>query len=276
MELREIFKQKGNLEMDYQDITCTKEEGIATLTLNRPDRMNAFSPEMIQSIFKVVKDANKDEKVRVLVITGAGRAFCTGSDVSAMAQRFDQFAVEESKSESTDAGLTILLQRFEKPIIAAINGAAVAGGLDLACACDIRIASDRATFAMVYVRRGMIPTDGGTFLLPRLIGIDRACQLIWTGDRIDAREAERIGLVTTVVPHEELQSAARELAEKLAKGPPLVIQKAKRAIYEGTEMDMKSALKHIASAVRILNKTADFEEGLKAFVEKREPVFKGR
>ncbi len=262
--------------MDYQDIIYTREEGIATITLNRPDRMNAFSPEMTRSIYQAVKDADQDEQVRVLVITGAGRAFCTGGDVRAMEQTIDQPAAEKDKPEPIDVRLPLCLQRFEKPIISAINGVTVAGGLDLACACDIRIASDRASFAMVYVRRGMIPVDGGTFLLPRLIGIDRACQLIWTGDRIDAREAERIGLVTMVVPHEELPSATRELAAKLAKGPPLVIQKAKRAIYEGLEMDMASAMGYVASAVKELNKTEDFEEGLRAFVEKREPVFKGR
>ena len=262
--------------MNYQDIIYTKEEGIATITLNRPDRMNAFSSEMTQSIYKVVKDANKDKKVRVLVITGAGSAFCTGSDVRAMAQKYDQPAREDSEPESIDVQLPILLRRFQKPIIAAINGVTVAGGLDFACACDIRIASDRARFAMVYVRRGMIPVGGGTFLLPRLVGIDRACQLIWTGDMIDAKEAERIGLVTMVVPHEELESATRELAEKLAKGSPLAIQKAKRAIYEGLEMDMRSALVYVASAVKELEETEDHKEGVRAFVEKREPIFKGR
>jgi len=262
--------------MDYQDIIYTKEEGIATITLNRPDKMNAFNPEMTQSIYKAVRDADKDEKIRVLVITGAGHAFCTGGDVGAMAQKFDQLAVEGGKPDSIGGQLPSLLQKFKKPIIAAINGVAAAGGLDFACACDIRVASDRARFAMVYVRRGMIPVEGGTFLLPRLVGIDRACQLIWTGDRIDAKEAERIGLVTTVVPHEELQIAARELAEKLTKGPPLVIQKAKRAIYEGLKTDMESAMVYVNSAVRELNKTEDYEEGVRAFVEKREPVFKGR
>jgi len=192
-----------------------------------------------------------------------------------MAERFDQPTSEESELRAIDFQLSILLREFAKPIIASINGVAVAGGLDFACACDIRIASDRARFAMVYVRRGMIPVDGGTFLLPRLVGIDRACQLIWTGDMIDAKEAERMGLVTTVVPHEELESATRELAEKLAKGSPLAIQKAKRVIYEGLEMDMKSALRQVTSIVKELQDTEDHKEGVRAFVEKREPVFKG-
>ena len=231
---------------------------------------------MTQSIHEAMKDAAKDKQVRVLVITGTGSSFCTGGDVKAMAQKFDQPAGEESRLKSINVQLPMLLRRFEKPIIASINGVTVAGGLDFACACDIRIASDRARFAMVYVRRGMVPVDGGTFFLPRLVGIDRACQLIWTGDMIDAREAERIGLVTMVVPHEELESATTELAEKLAKGPPLAIQKAKRAIYEGLEMDMQSALMHVVAAVKELMETEDHQDGGRESAETREPLFKGR
>ena len=266
--------------MDYEDIIYTKEEGIATITLNRPDRMNAFSPQMSEGIYRAVEDAAKDDAVRVLVITGAGRAFCAGADVKAMAEGLNQQG-GEARGGVMEGGaghvqLPVLLQRFKKPIIAAINGVAVGGGLDFACACDIRIASDKARFAEVFIRRGLIPAMGGTFFLPRLVGVDRACQLIWTGDMVDAREAERIGLVTMVVPHEELESATRELAEKLAKGPPLAIQKAKRAIYEGLGMDLESTLQHIAADVQELWATEDHMEGARAFVEKREPVFKGK
>ena len=267
--------------MDYQDIIYTKEGGIATITLNRPDRMNAFSPEMSASIYRAVEDAAEDKEVRVLVITGAGRAFCAGADVKAMAERTSQPSSQASPEErprDPEAGhvqLPILMQRFQKPIIAAVNGVAVGGGLDLACSCDIRIASDRARFAEVFIRRGLIPAMGGTYFLPRLVGIDRACQLIWTGDMVDAEEAERIGLVTMVVPHEELESATRELAEKLVKGPPLAIQKAKRAIYEALGMDLQAALQYAGSAVVELRQTEDHKEGARAFVEKREPVFRG-
>lgn len=264
--------------MEYKDIIYTKEQGIATITLNRPDRRNAFSPEMSESISKAVEDATKDDEVRVLIITGRGQAFCAGADVKAMAENLSQPGREEGEGElkAGHVSLPLLLHKFEKPVIAAINGVAVGGGLDLALSCDIRIASDRARFAEVFIRRGLIPAMGGIFFLPRLVGIDRACQLIWTGDMIDAKEAERIGLVTMVVPHEELESATGELAEKLAKGPPLAIKKAKRAIYEGLTMDLQSTLEYVASAAKELRQTEDHKEGARAFVEKREPVFKGR
>ena len=263
--------------MDYQDIIYTEENGIATMTLNRPDKMNAFSPGMQDSMYRVVENVSRDETVRVLIITGAGRAFCSGADVKAMAEGFDRPAPQERPREPVTEriSLHVLMQKCEKPIIAAVNGAAAGGGLDLALACDIRIASDKARFAELYIRRGMIPATGGTYYLPRLVGIDKACQLIWTGDMIDAREAERIGLVTTVVPHEELENATRELAEKLAKGPPRAIQKSKRAIYQGLDMDLESTLKHVNSLVRELQQSDDHKEGARAFVEKREPVFRG-
>ena len=265
--------------MDYEDIIYTKEEGIATITLNRPDTRNAFSPAMMESIYNAVEDAAKDNTVRVLIITGTGSAFSSGADVKAMAERFDQSGGEERLGEPEmvrRVSLPILLQKFGKPVVAAINGVAVGGGLDLACACDIRIASDKARFAEVFIRRGVIPAMGGTYFLPRLVGIDRACQLIWTGDMIDAKEAEHIGLVTMVVPHEELESATLELAEKLAKGPPLAIQKAKHNIYQGLGMNLESALEHAAADMKELQKTEDHKEGARAFVEKREPVFRGK
>jgi len=264
--------------MDYQGIIYTKEAGIATITFNRPDERNIFSPEMLESIYRALDDAAKDDKVRVVVITGTGHTFNTGGDVKAMVGEYDQPGkeIKGRKQRANEIPLTTLVHRFKKPVIAAVNGVAAAGGLDLALACDIRIASDRARFAQVFIRRGRIPPSGGTYFLPRLVGIDRACLLIWTGDMIDAKEAERIGLVTMVVPHEDLEYATRDLAEKLAKGPPLAIQKAKRAIYGGLGMDLESSLEYIEPFLKELRKTEDYKEGARSFVEKREPVFKGR
>ncbi len=263
--------------MEYPDIIYTKENSIATITLNRPDKMNAFTPEMSDSLYRAVEDSANDKNVRVIILTATGRAFCAGADVRAMAQRFDKPEEEQryEMARSERVSLHLLMQRCDKPIIGAINEVAVGGGLDLACACDIRIASDKARFAEVFVRRGMMPASGGTYFLPRQIGIDRALLMACTGDMVDAKEAERIGLVTMVVPHDELEIAVMELAEKLAKGPPLAIQRTKRAIYEGLEMNLEETLKYIVPIINELNQTEDHKEGATAFVEKREPVFRG-
>ena len=263
--------------MEYPDIIYTKENSIATITLNRPDKRNAFTPEMSDSMYRAVEDSAGDRSVRVIVMTGTGRAFCAGADVKAMAQGFDNPEAQRryDAARSERVSFHLLMQRCDKPIIGAINGVAVGGGLDLACACDIRIAAESARFAEVFVRRGMMPASGGTYFLPRLVGIDRACLMAWTGDMIDAREAERIGLATMVVPDDELELATMELAEKLAKGPPLAIQRTKRAIYDGLEMNLDQTLRYIAPIISELNATEDHKEGARAFVEKREPVFRG-
>lgn len=265
--------------MTEQDIIYTKEQGIAKITMNRPDRMNAFSEEMTQGIMTAITEMKQDDSLRVLIITGTGRAFSSGGDVKAMAGRLDE---EKGADESRRlfgrelAPIPMALAGLEKPTIAAVNGVAVGGGFDLALACDIRIASDRARFSEVFIRRGLIPAMGGTYFLPRLVGIDHACELIWTGDMIDAAEAERIGLVTRVVPHDELEAAAWELALKLAKGPPLAIRVAKRAIYKGLTQDLATALEYIQPLLMALRQTEDHAEGARAFVEKREPLFRGQ
>jgi enoyl-CoA hydratase/carnithine racemase len=263
--------------MDYQDIIYAEEGGIATMTLNRPDEMNALSPAMRESMYQVVENISKDKTVRVLIITGAGRAFCSGADVKSLAENANRPTSRERPDEAGGrrVSLHVLMQKCEKPIIAAVNGVAAGAGLDLAMACDIRIASDNARFTEVYIRRGLLPVEGGIHLLPRLVGIDKACQLIWTGDMIDAREAERIGLVTMVVPHEELEIATRELAEKLAKTAPLAIQRAKRAIYAGLNMNLESSMEYIQPLMREILQSEDHKEGTRAFLEKREPIFKG-
>ena len=266
--------------MEHERILFTREEGIATITFNRPQKLNAFTSEMYQTLSEILEEVEKDDRVRVLVITGKGRAFCVGADVKGLeqglAKRLKPYAKPIPTADAVKKILTVPIQRMEKPVIAAINGIAAGGGLDSACACDIRIASEKATFSSVFVRRGILPTMGGTYFLPRLVGIDRALELIWTGDILDAREAERIGLVTRVVPHEELHEATMELALKLTTGPPLAIARAKKIIYDGLHMDLKSALREIIHEYSMLSQTEDHREALRAFLEKREPVFKGR
>ncbi|MBN1663977.1 MAG: enoyl-CoA hydratase [Deltaproteobacteria bacterium] len=260
--------------MKYKDILYTKEDGIATITLNRPENRNAFTPEMTVSLRQATDDAAKDDQVRVLILTGSGHSFCSGADVKSMARRADGAA--EKPAEDRGIGGGMLFHNFPKPVIAAVNGVAAGGGLDMALSCDIRIASDRARFAEVFIRRGLIPAMGGTYYLPRLVGVDWACLLIWTGDMLDAGQAERLGLVTMVVPHEELDGAVRELAEKIVKGPPLAIRRAKQAIYEGLHLSLEETLKLTSPMNKELIASEDHKEGARAFIEKREPVFKGK
>jgi 2-(1,2-epoxy-1,2-dihydrophenyl)acetyl-CoA isomerase len=259
--------------MDQEHLMYVKDSGIATLTLDRPKKMNAFTPSMHRGMSEIIKDAANDNDVKVLVITGTGRAFCVGADVKALEEGFGS-STEDLAGAATEL-LSVALVRMRKPVIAAINGIAAGGGLDAACACDIRIASDRARFSSLFVRRGLVPTMGGTYFLPRLIGTDRACEMIWTGDIIDANEAERIGLVTRVVPHEELSSAVEELALKLASGPPLAIAGAKRLVYRGLSQDLDFALDDIMREYAALSQTRDHREALRAYLEKREPQFEG-
>ncbi len=263
--------------MDYPDIIYTKEDRIATIQLNRPDKMNAFTPDMSESIYRALEDSAADKEVRVIILTGSGRAFCAGADVKAMSQQLQSTDAPRRGMKFHGGGVSMysLMRNCDKPVIAAVNGVAAGGGVDLACACDIRIASDQARFAEVFIRRGMMPASGGTYFLPRLVGIDKALMMIWTGDMVDAAEAERIGLVTMVVPHDELEMATMELAEKLAKGPPLAIQRAKRTVYQGLEWNLDETLRNIGPIVDELNHTEDHKEGARAFVEKREPVFRG-
>jgi enoyl-CoA hydratase/carnithine racemase len=266
--------------MDYEHLLYEKEDGIAVLTMNRPQALNAFTVEMYRGMEELIKDAASDEDIRVLVITGKGRGFCVGADVKSLEQGLEdksqQMLDEQAVANATSKLLPLMLWSMSKPVLASINGITAGGGLDAACACDIRIASDKATFSSVFVRRGIVPTLGGTYLLPRLIGIDRACELIWTGDLIDAREAERIGLVTRVVPHDQLAAATEELALKLAKGPPLAIAKSKQLIYEGLSVGLEPALREIMRAYAELSQSDDHREALNAFLEKRAPVFRGR
>ncbi len=262
--------------MDYPDIIYTKENHIATIRLNRPEKRNAFTPEMSESIYLALKDSADDKEVRVIILTGSGRAFCAGADVKAMSKQLESGGGPRGMAyQGGGHSMYTLIRNCDKPVIAAINGVAAGGGVDLACACDIRIASDQARFAEVFIRRGMMPASGGTYFLPRLVGIDNALLMIWTGDMVDAAEAERIGLVTQVVPHDELDMATMELAEKLAKGPPIAIQRAKRAVYQGLEWNYEETMRNIAPIIDELNHTEDHKEGALAFVEKREPVFRG-
>ena len=227
------------------------------------------------NIFNQIK---RDDDIRAIIITGAGRGFCSGTDVSIQLANGMGKVIQETRYETIEqvGGFVMNIADMEKPIIAAINGIAVGAGLSIVLASDIRLASEKARFGAVWVKRGLIPDVGATYFLPRVIALDKALELTLSGDIIDAEEALEIGLVTKVVPHDELMPKARELASKIAKGPAVAIELIKRGLYRSLNNDLKVQLDYESYAQNICRQTEDHEEGVRAFSEKREPNFKGR
>jgi 2-(1,2-epoxy-1,2-dihydrophenyl)acetyl-CoA isomerase len=268
--------------MDFEQITYEKADHIATITLNRPERMNAFTAQMIDEWYAALLDANTDQEVRVVIVTGAGRGFCAGADVSGrgpIGNLMDRDrTMVENRNFLRDGVQRIprLVSIMEKPYIAAINGPAAGAGMDMASMCDIRFAADTARVGMTYVRMGIIPGDGGAYYLPRIVGMAKALDLIWTGRMIDAQEALAIGYVSAVVPADDLMSYTRAYAEKLVKGPAVAIQQAKRLAYRSLDATLDAALDLAGQAMFVAQSTEDAREGPRSFAEKREPEFKGR
>lgn len=266
--------------MSYEDILYDVDEyGVATLTLNRPERMNALRPQTTREMREAIAAFRDDDNARCLLITGNGRGFCAGDDFQAI------FLAEDRQARQVQRKINRLKQGelslddvfgLEKPTVAAVNGAAVGYGMDLALYCDIRIASESAKFGWYFTRRGVLGTVGGTFVLRQLVGLSKAFELTLTGDLVDAAEAGRIGLVSKVVPNEQLMDEARALARKLASGPPLAQRAVKRAMHKGFEMDWKSLGEYQQALGDVLWETDDHMEGVNSFVEKREPRFTGR
>ena len=261
--------------MNYQTILITKEENVATITLNRPEVMNAVNEEMLKELVEATREVGDDEAVKAVILTGAGRAFCAGGDLEAPMYKITNSA-EMRRLIAEFGKIPLNLRNMLKPVIAAVNGAAVGAGLGFALAADIIIASERARFGHVYRNIGLMSDCGSIYFLPRLIGVSKACEIIFTGKIIDAREAERIGLVNKVVPADQLEAVTKELALKLAKGPSVAIGLAKISIYQGLGMDLPTAIEWEARAHAISMLTEDMQEGIKAFKDKREPVFKGK
>jgi len=260
--------------MEFKNTLYEKKDGIATITINRPATLNVLNEESILEISSRLEEAKKDENVKVIVITGAGeKAFCAGLDLKTVKDVNVVRAVETSKIGQK---LTLAVEELEKPVIAAINGYALGGGLELAMACDIRIASENARVGQPEVNVGLLPGWGGTQRLPRLVGKGIAKELIFTGKMIDAKTAERIGLVNIVVPPEKLQSTVEELAKEIMSKPPIAIKLVKELVNNSIETDQATGLMHEAEAFGILSSTEDFREGVSAFIEKRKPQFKGR
>jgi enoyl-CoA hydratase/carnithine racemase len=250
---------------------------IVTLTMNDPERRNPLTgnsavPEFLEAIDRIHRDAS----VRAVIITGAGTAFCSGGNVRDM-DRYSQMSGMQLRQEYRLGiqQLPLALFNLEVPVIAAVNGAAIGAGLDLACMCDIRIASEQAKFAESFVKLGIIPGDGGAWLLPRIIGLSRASELTLTGQMIDAHKAAEWNLVSRVVPHEELLASAREIATAIAANPPHAVRLAKRLLREAMHTRLDTLLEMSAAYQALAHQTADHREAVSAFIEKREPSFNG-
>jgi 2-(1,2-epoxy-1,2-dihydrophenyl)acetyl-CoA isomerase len=264
--------------MTYECLLYEVKDGIATLTLNRPDRLNALGGTLREDLHDAITRTSADSEVRVMVITGAGKGFCAGGDVKAMNEANEgkrERPLAEKIAPSRDRTL-LAMREAPQPIIAAINGAAAGAGMNLALGCDLRIASTAAKFSQAFVKRGLHPDWGGTYFLPRTVGMAKAAELIFTGDVIDAAEALRLGLVSRVVPPEELLPTAYELARRIAAGPPVAIRLAKGNLYRNAEGTLRSALEFETFAQNVCYETDDAREGIRAFVEKRPPRFRGR
>jgi len=263
--------------MKYETLIYEKDNGIATLTFNRPHVMNAGNYKMGAEARAVIEEARDDDEVRVLVVTGAGRGFHAGDDVGEIFLGEDREKRRNERKLAQVKGIErpLYLQDFYKPTIAAVNGPAVGLGLDIALSCDIRIASENAKFGYFYVRRGLVGGTVGVMMLIHLAGVSRALEMMLSGELVEAVEAERIGLVSKVVPRERLMAEARQMAQKLMKAAPLAQQVVKRSVYKAL-FDASSLAAFMAPMQQALFETEDHLEGARAFAEKREPVYKGR
>ena len=252
--------------------------GIARITLNRPDRLNALNDLMQVEIADAVAQADADGGVRVVIITGAGRAFCAGGDLNQLGGATDgegagwtsANADEVRRSFRSAQNMILGIQRCEKPIIAMVNGVATGAGLDLACACDIRTGTPRSRFMSAYVRIGLFPGFGGAWLYPRTLGsLGRTAEMLFTGDFLEPDEAYRLGFLNRLVAEDELESTTMALAERIAAGPPIAIRLSKLMLYRGLEFDLETAMKMAAAGETITLTSQDHIEGVRAFREKR-------
>lgn len=263
--------RKGN----YQTISLKQEDAVATITLNRPDKLNPLSPLTFEELEQATAEVSRDSNVRVVVLTGAGRAFSAGGDLeSSIFEMTKPARIHDVAYNSWQCILNF--RNMEKIVIASVNGAAVGGAMSLVLACDLIVASEKAIFLQPFVNLGLHPEGGITYFLPRLIGVPKALELFCTGRTIDAKEAERIGLVNQVVPADQLETTVNNFAVKLAQGPPVALSLMKKSVYQAMTMDLPSVMELEARTQAICMTTDDFREGVNAFKEKRKPVFEGK
>jgi enoyl-CoA hydratase/carnithine racemase len=257
----------------YKTILVEEKEGIGYLTLNRPEVRNAFNQEMIDELREALRLIDKDEEIRVLIITGAGKAFQAGADIAELSL-MDPMSI--LRWNEGIVRINAALERLRQPVIAAINGAAMGGGLELTISCTLRVIEESAKMALPEVKLGIIPGTGGTQRLPRLIGKGLAAELLLTGDVISAEDAYRVGLVNRVVPDGEAVKAAEELAQKIMTNAPIAVEMAKDALEIGKDLPLEHAVQYSQKNCAICFSTKDMKEGMNAFLEKRKPNFAGK
>ncbi|HLW52657.1 MAG TPA: enoyl-CoA hydratase-related protein [Candidatus Angelobacter sp.] len=264
----------------FEQIIFEKAGHVATVTLNRPKKLNAYSEVMVHEILTALADARDDDEIRAVIITGTGRGFCSGGDIGRDFQYPARYRGHRMESmlemRENMHELVKFLQRFDKPTIAAINGAAVAGGLTLALSCDFRIAAESARLGDTSLKFALIPDEGGAYMFPRFLGLEKALKMSLLSEVYPAREALELGLVTEVVADAELMPRAQQWAERLAAGPPIAIRITKRMMYKQLTMSLDNALEDAALGTMVANYTEDVKEGIAAFHEKRPPKFKGK
>ncbi|MEM0049686.1 MAG: enoyl-CoA hydratase/isomerase family protein [Candidatus Bathyarchaeia archaeon] len=273
---RKIFGGVGGMSSTFNRIIYEKKDSVAWITLNNPERYNALDLEMRREIKQALEDASKDTSILAIVIKGSGKAFSAGGDIRAMAEMKPLDVLNMAKEVGTALVLSEIIRSAPKPVIAAVHGYCLGAGFELAQACDIIIASEDAVFGQPEINIGLIPGGGGTQRLPRLIGEKKAKELIFTGERIPAKEMERMGLVNKVVPADKLMDAVNEFIAKIKEKSPIALAAAKEAINASLELGLTDGFKYEAQIFAQLFSTEDQKEGARAFLEKRKPVWKGK
>jgi len=253
-----------------QQLLFTVNEGVAKITLNRPERMNAFTFEMIDAWTAALQQCRTDDAVKVVLLTGAGSAFCSGGDIVEMGDRL-QHTPEQRKNELFNRieRIPLALEDLDKPVIAVVNGVATGAGMDMALMCDIRYAAKSARFAETYVKVGLVPGAGGAHFLPRLVGVSKALELFLTGDFLDADEALRLGIVNKVFPDETLLEEVEKIARRMAKAPSLTLRMTKRAIYQGMRNDLRTNLDLISSHYAVITASQEHRDLVHKFIAER-------
>ena len=265
---------------EVSDLEFTVKDGVATARLNRPDKKNALSEEMVGSLAHALREAQDDPAVRVFILTGAGDAFCSGGDLGRRAKEGEGTQPtplqRKTRLQQGTHRVALAIEEFDKPLIAAVNGPAVGAGMDLALMCDLRFAARSARFSEAYIRVGLLPGNGGAYFLPRLVGAASALELLWTGDFIDADEAHRIGLVNRIYGDGKLMAETQAFAARLAAGPPIQQRLVKRLVYQSLRTDLRTSLELVSSHMAVVQSTDDYREAIQAYKEKRKPKFEGR